>query len=363
MKKVCIVTITLGSNFGNRLQNLALQETIAALGHQVETVRNLTGDSKILRTFPVLLKIMEGIAANKQVCLFLNFFIKNPRIKKKICFLGFNKNYIKWSPYIVIKDQIPRAFKNNYDIYVCGSDQIWNPDMKFNSDIEFLPFVKREKKVAYAASFGTNDLPNGYLERISFYLSDFNYISVREKRALEFLKQIHRSDALLALDPTMLLTAKEWERREQRPDFETEEYSYILSYNLKTKTADSEKFIQDLSVKKNLKIIDLLDHKQADYYGIGPLEFIYLIHHAAIVCTDSFHATVFSLLYHKNFIVFDRKHMNSRIDTLLEIADMTDRKFSGLENIEMDFSRYDCFEKNLNKKRKQSTEFLIKALH
>lgn len=355
MKRICIITICNGSNFGNRLQNYALQEVIKrnVVDAEVVTARNISGE--IGKNF-LKSKAIFNLLHSRLFTRFVFKVINKAKIKKKMMFFQFNKKYINWSKKYIDKDFIPDNFENDFDYFVAGSDQIWNPYMPFNSSVEFLCFAPAEKRIAYAASFGVSELTESQKEFVNAKLEGFTNISVREESGLKILERAGIHQGRVVLDPTMLLTAEQWEAIEIRPVFSLNENKYLLSYVLDENNIEAKEYINELSQKRALKVIDITNLDQPEYYGIGPSEFVYLIHHAAYICTDSFHATVFSILFHKKFSVFGRWNMNGRISTLLNMLDVESSAEAGKYHIgDIDYKKVD---KKLAQERIKSIEFL-----
>lgn len=320
MGRICIITICNGSNFGNRLQNYALQEAVRLnTCNNVVTVKNLAGEvGSSIFLFDVIYKALQKDILSRVILR----FVKHPKIRKKIKFIQFNKQYILWSKEVVNGDSIPDNFVDAYDYFITGSDQVWNLEIPFISSLEFLCFAPTSKKISYAASFGMNEFSSEKEKIIENRLKDFDNISVRESSALRILKKIGKCDVKVLVDPTMLLSAIQWEQIESEPEFRVDWERYILVYILEEDKSDVMDRVERMSFENDWKVIDIYDPKQYQYYGIGPEEFVYLIHHAAYVFTNSFHATVFSILFHKRFSVYNRERLNSRISTLLQILNI-----------------------------------------
>ena len=357
MKSVCIVTICGGSNFGNRLQNYALQTAIYKRGEVcVHTLKNMAGEigGHLLR-FTFIQKLFASPFSE----LIARKFLKNGRVLKKIKFARFNLKYIKWSKYVALNKAVNRKITDDYDIFIAGSDQIWNPEIEFNSDVEYLLFAKGKAKIAYAASFGTTNLPNH--SDICTKLTDFVAISVREQEGVDILKDYGINNAQVVLDPTMLITGVEWAKLEKAPNFHLPENGYILSYTIWENNKEIKDHLQATSQKTGWEIIDIYNTKDIDHYDIEPIEFLYLIHHAKYIFTDSFHASVFSLLFHKSFSAFIKESMSSRLTTLT--------KLTATENVLTDWRQgkipvidYTKTDRLLEIARKQSLDFLYGAI-
>lgn len=349
MKKVCIVTICNGSNFGNRLQNYALQETIRLnLGSDVVTAKNITGE--LLGPNNILYKITQNVFFERIIF----HLIKHPRIRKKIKFNQFNQRFILWTDDVIDGENIPDDFAVKYDYFVTGSDQVWNLEIPFVSSFEFLCFAPDSKKISYAASFGMSEFSNDKQKIINKRLQGFKHISVRENSALQILENAGIKDAKVLIDPTLLLSVNQWYEIEKVPEFEVTDKQYILVYILEEDKTEIMVSDEQLARNNKWEIIDIYDKSNYIHYGIGPSEFVYLIHHAAYVYTNSFHATVFSILFHKSISVFKREGLNSRIMTLLEMLEI-DNCISSKKMKNVDWNKVDSV---IDEKKKEAICFL-----
>lgn len=360
MKKVAIVTLTHVDNYGNRLQNYALQEILKQFGCEVETIYNDV--HRFRHKVKLFLIDIKYSIVGKDDCKFLR--------KRK--FDEFNTKYIKWSKYTAKKYVIDSQIENAYDYFITGSDQVWNPFFSFFG-FYFLDFVcNKEKKIAYGASFGVNKLPPEQINQYSKWLRLFKAISVREKDAIHLTKSLGYQNPVCVLDPTMLLTKEEWSRVAKKPDW-ADENKFVLVYFLGSISTDAQSRIDFL--KNKYKVIYLENEdtpteyiKSPKAFATDPLEFLWLIQNCETFITDSFHGCVFSILFDKEFYVFDRKHqienndMNSRLINLLSTFNMTERY-----NIQNGMQRYlpadtEYIDKILRYERKKSIDFLKKAL-
>lgn len=325
MKKVAIVTINDTNNFGNRLQNYALQEFIKKYGFDVETIcfKN---------------KLMEKVKI--KIKRIIKFFLPNWHTKmvKEIRFKKFTKHYIKT---IAKSDKELNNIRDEYSYFIVGSDQVWNYTYMPNLDKYFLPYANYEQAISYAASFGVSDVEEGYKEKIKKGINNIKYLSVREEKGKEIIKELTNRDAEVLVDPTLLMQKEEWIKIERKPKKMTDK-PYILVYFLGENIHKEE--IKKLANLHGLEIIDITDINQKKYYTLNPNEFIYLFNNAKLIYTDSFHACVFSIIFNKPFFVFNRKQdgvksMNSRLDTLL----MTfNQRFRKIEKINQDIDVFEC---------------------
>lgn len=246
--------------------------------------------------------------------------------------------------YLFVEKNIPKtceiynqhtisACLSSFDAFVVGSDQVWN--VKFYDEVYRLEFVPKEKyKMSYAAGVSSAVLTKEQQNKFRDSLKSFSAISVREKDAVDTLSPLTSLQVEWVLDPTLLLTASEW--NEICSDRKIKE-EYIFCYFLGRLSLSNKKIIE-FAQKRNLKVVTMPyltgtgsdDSCFGDYkiYTAGPADFVSLIKHAEFVFTDSFHATVFSHLYKKNFFVFNRaefKGMSDRIYSLTSLFDTQDR--------------------------------------
>ncbi|MBQ9375993.1 MAG: polysaccharide pyruvyl transferase family protein [Ruminococcus sp.] len=260
-----------------------------------------------------------------------------------------------------------------YDAFITGSDQIWNPLLC--TDGYFLEFADKDKtKISYAASIGIESLDDKQKEFFANSAKDFVAISLREKNLVECLSEVLEKQVEWMPDPTLLLSADDWEKAIRKVSDKRTEKPYILTYLL---GGNQEHFrlANCLSEKAGVAVInipftvnDYLKNKN-NIYGIGPREFLWLIKNAEYVLTDSFHATVFSILFNVKFGNTLRE-MNgnakttSRIDSLYEMIDIPDHWIKD----ENDFDKItalndtDNVEKRLQEIQNTGLEFLKKSL-
>jgi hypothetical protein len=214
-----------------------------------------------------------------------------------------------------------------YDYFVVGSDQVWNPyfgDLKNN----FLSFAPFDKRIAYAASIATPEIPADKKKIFEEGLTGMKWISMREEEGADIVRKFTGREVPVVVDPTMLLTPDEWRKVSRQPAWYHGK-DYILTYFLGTRPDES---IQAIARKSELSIVNLLDEKNYEHYVTGVDEFIWAIEHASLVYTDSFHGTVFSILFQRPFVVCNRvgkgcfNKMSARIDTLLNYFNLENRR-------------------------------------
>lgn len=347
MIKVGIVTINDNDNYGNRLQNYAVQRYLENIHVQGITLKNKQMLNDKHKFFLRMIKIIiKGNQKNKT--------------QRNIEFEKFNEN-IKFSERIVTPFSM---ISKQYDYFIVGSDQVWNPRIGRMYDVDLLNFAKNNQKIALSASFAINELPKESKEKAKKALSTFKAISVREDAGKKIVEDLTaRKDVEVLVDPTMLLTAEEWDKVSKKPaQLKTDKF--ILNYFLGELSEERKKEIQRIADENNCEVINILD-KNSPFYETGPSEFLYLEKNAFLICTDSFHSSVFAILYNRPFIVFDREdktRMNSRLETLLSKFKLENRWYKGHITDELLKVDYTEAYKILDVERKKSEDFLKRAL-
>lgn len=346
MKKAGIITLSGEYNFGNRLQNYAVQQVLQKYHLNVETIKYL------------------GLNEYKPP-------IENGKDKERLKkFREFNQQ-IKFADQILYKEcDVPKNFSDNYDYIVMGSDQIWNFTFdKIFSDKALGAFAPKNKKISFSASFGVSYVPEKNSELYDMckkYLNDIKSISVREDAGKEIVKELTgREDVQVLIDPTMMLDSQEWEKVMKKPRKQIKG-KFILKSFLGSFSDSAWQELKRIADENECEIIDISD-KKSPFYNVGPAEFLYLEKNAFLVATDSFHSCVFATLFSTPFIVFKREDnqlesMHSRIETLLGKFGMENRIFN--EKIEEELLHCD-FEKVyeiLEEERKKVNTFLENAL-
>lgn len=262
------------------------------------------------------------------------------------------------------------------DLFITGSDQIWNPD--YVTPPYLLSFVKKGiPKLAYASSIGMAHIPEKKKYLYKKYLKDFSFIGVREQTAEKELMPLLGRNVVTVLDPSFLLTEQEWAELTVNINLDIKKNEkYIFCYFIGTQTGwyqDVKKFAE----KRKCKIYCALsESKLIPECGtllpeIGVLEFIKYLQQAEYIVTDSFHATALAINLRKKFVVYKRfadsleQSQNSRIIDLLEMFDCKDRikldDKNGLEQLD-DYINYENILKKLKEKRKESQDLLLKAI-
>lgn len=344
MNNVAILTINDLDNYGNRLQAYAANIVIKKLKSNAVNLVELKNIYFKLFVKMLLIPILPEVKKNEAHRL-INFY-------------KFTKRYIK-QKWLLLNNQA------HYDYYFCGSDQIWNPNM-FKDAFYFAQFTSKDKRISYAASFGVSNIPEEKKEFYKKNLKEMKTISVREEAGAKIVKELTGRTAEVHVDPTMLLDKSEWIKISQCPKYNIKK-KYILTYFLGKVSGNTREYIKNIAVENDLDIISLEGKSPNKYwYNTDPAEFLWLIEHCSLMCTDSFHGSVFSVLMEVPFIVFDRVdsigNMSSRLDTLLSMLKLEDRRFNNQQGSMIFEKNYDHIPAILERERRRSIDYLKKAM-
>ena len=368
MLRIAIITINDNDNYGNRLQNYALQQYLSN-EFKVEKIDTIWYDPQ----YSCVSKI-DAFTWKGWVKYLINWkntrgYLKKSYLKDNIRMYNIGKftNRISTKFDFKIKDKLGRE----YDYFIVGSDQVWNPNFwskRYNhASIRFLKFVPKEKRIAYAASIAIPKIPEDKEQFFKDSLNEMKSISMREKAGADLVKNLTGREVPVVVDPTILLSKEEWQKIEMVPEWYNGE-KYILTYFL----GNPSPIIKNIAKKNNWKIYNLMDKDNFDLYTSRVEEFVYLINHAQLVVTDSFHASVFSILMNTPFLVVNRQEigmadMTSRIDTLMELFGYQDRYIVNgkcdlldEEILYMDFSNVKTIQ---DREIKRSTAYMKDALN
>lgn len=356
MKRIGIITCSREPNYGACLQAFATQQALEKMGCDAEILNYTFEDELSYRPFR---------HKNPKTVLACMLFYRL-RHSQYIAFDSFHRKMayseVCYKEYEDFKQAVDR-----YDVLLTGSDQVWNPYLGIDIGVTLQEFYHSgPKKISYASSFGVSEIKSELKERYKNALSEFSAVSVREKQGQEIVYELLGKEVPVVLDPTMLMSADGWDRYAEgtAPD-----KPYILLYDMRhSKKLIS--FAQRLADKKNCRVLALsrviLPYKNVKtLFGITPGNMLTLFRNAECVVTDSFHGTVFSILYHKPFYVQcagEGQKLGSRIHNLLEYTGLTDRlltDYSAEQNCEIDFESVD---KIIEEKRSFSLEWLRKAV-
>lgn len=321
MKQFAIITPNGQYNYGNRLQNYAVTRLVSDAGGHAETLLLEESAAKLL--------LKRGLQGTNLWPLVLGLHQREQQIgldcKRYRKFKAFTKSCIPTRCYG--GSQIERL-SERYDYFLIGSDQIWNPNQLARS-CDFAHFAKPEQKVPIAPSIGVSQLTEAQETRMAAQLKTFQWLSVRESSGADIIKKLTGRDAQVLIDPTMMLDRNSWSAVSEKPKGVNVSIPFVLSYFLGGKNSEAQARINQYVKAAGAVEYPLLDKARPELYTAGPAEFLWLLEHAALICTDSFHAVVFSVLFDRPFAVFRRNGsgtgMEDRITTLLCTLRLEDR--------------------------------------
>ncbi len=337
MKKIAIITLYDDINFGDKLQNYAVQTYFQGINTCVTTVVDAR-QTKPARIYLNPVKILKRIA--HFVLQHLGFEkekIKRKELQKKRrqYIKGFSDEYLSTTPPVNYW-RLPRGFADRFDYFVTGSDQVWHcwKNDRREPEYFFLMFAAPAQRLTVAPSFGFDEFPKKYLKTYKKGLEGFEYLSIREERGAELIKELTGKEATVLLDPTMLIDTTEWLKILRKPSQYVDD-NYIFVYALGGFDGEVREKTYQLAESLGAPVVDIMDIDSDYYIHTRPDEFLYWIYHARLVVTDSFHASVFSILFDRPFVVTGRsdiKGMGSRLDTLFNKFGITGRHFDDLKD-------------------------------
>lgn len=325
-------------NYGATLQAYALQHFLEMQGNEVEIIDyapayhdplncwKIPNNSRVKKYVELFFPIHWAYFIHRKIKLWRN--VNRTRIEK---FNMFDREFLhltreKYATYEQLESVPPKA-----DVYIAGSDQIWNYAGNTGLDPAFyLKFGDKEvRRISYAASFGLSEIKTDLKKKVESLLNGFDAISVREKTGLKILDDLNIKDSYYVVDPVFLLNKDSWLNIACSVDIST---PYILVYDFFQNDEKIKKMTFFLSNKYNLKIVSVNDNGKLSYADMNicdasPQQFLWLISNAKIVVSNSFHATAFSIIMKKDFFVYPiQKHNNhSRMVDLLSLIGLQKR--------------------------------------
>jgi len=351
-------------NYGAVLQAYALQAVLESFGHSAEIIDYEDKSLRANSLFDSWTNV-KGVILNLFTILRFRLFIERKRRIEE-----FQKKNMHISSRKYFSSCELESTLSEYDIFICGSDQVWRPNTSCDRiRAYFLGFIKQGQanKISYAPSFGVSSVPQSYQQEIQPWIDDISNLSVREETGSAIISQVVGKRANVVLDPTLLLERGEWDNVAKQSITEP---SYILVYSTSQRGLFPElvKHIKTttrlpvvvLSLY-SLNLIPLADHV---IYNAGPSEFVGLFANATCVCTNSFHGTAFSIIYRKPFWTVPHNATNSRMADLLRRIELSNRQLSSPAQfpetpLEIDYSVPALL---LNRHRRRSIDFLKNSL-
>jgi len=361
--KVKLLTLHCIKNYGSVLQTYATEHLLNKYFDEVETINYIREDS----IDSVMWK--NWTKSNKLILRIVKKIILLPvYLKTKSVFNGFLKEKINLTEKKYFNDDDFNKFPLEAEAFCIGSDQVWNSS--WNQGVlpaMYLDFVpKNTMKFALCSSFGKTELEESEKSQIKNYLKSFDAISVRELSALLILNEMDINDGIHLLDPTLLVGPDLWtsliEKRMIKED-------YVLVYQLNP-NKEFDEYAYKFAKKKGLKLV-FIGMRMKDLLKNGKVflipnvyQFLSLIKYASFVITDSFHGTAFSINFNKQFISIYPNEFSTRLQSILEWANLMERHLESYDNLEIADNEIDYNDINikLQNESKKANEFLSTLL-
>ncbi len=382
MKKLGICACYQHKNYGSQLQSYATTVELARRNIDFEIIRykKKTTPLLLIKSLPRLLnpifindRIIE--TSQKKMMLKLHPQLAQDNAVRNAAFDKFSQSrFKKLSPVYYGYEQLKEQSKK-YTAVMVGSDQLWSPSGITSNFYNLMFADDNTVKISYATSFGVSQINPKYHKIYNTFLNRLDFISVRENSGKKIVEELSSNKAEVVCDPVILLDAEQWLK--EIPNKRLYDEPYIFAYFL-GKSAEYRDAVTKFAKQKDLKIVtephmdsyNKADENFGDYtpFDIGPAEFVNLIRNAEYVFTDSFHGSVFSMLYQKQFLVFNRysdnssSSKNSRIDSFCKNYGLSDRRYNGnIADVENKINYEDVLGK-VDEHRQKSKAFLDRAL-
>ena len=382
MKKLGICACYQHKNYGSQLQSYATTVELARRNIDFEIIRykKKTTPLLLIKSLPRLLnpifindRIIE--TSQKKMMLKLHPQLAQDNAVRNAAFDKFSQSrFKKLSPVYYGYEQLKEQSKK-YTAVMVGSDQLWSPSGITSNFYNLMFADDNTVKISYATSFGVSQINPKYHKIYNTFLNRLDFISVRENSGKKIVEELSSNKAEVVCDPVILLDAEQWLK--EIPNKRLYDEPYIFAYFL-GKSAEYRDAVTKFAKQKDLKIVtephmdsyNKADENFGDFtpFDIGPAEFVNLIRNAEYVFTDSFHGSVFSMLYQKQFLVFNRysdnssSSKNSRIDSFCKNYGLSDRRYNGnIADVENKINYEDVLGK-VDEHRQKSKAFLDRAL-
>jgi len=362
--KIGIVTIHNHYNYGALLQAIATQYILIRMGHEVQFIDYYPVETEKINHNNTL-----AFHPKKLALYILSKCNLKYRLKLKR-FDNFRQNFHLTQRFYSLSELY--SSPPEFDIYLVGSDQVWNMEHGINT-FYFLDFVKNgANKISYASSFGTENIPSDLKPKLKELLKEFKAISVREDDGVKIIKEATERKATQVLDPTILLSVDDWMNYMSKEI--VSDNDYILVYGL-LNTNNSVQLINEVRSRCKLPVVGIpMGYRVPREFKVdkeineaGPAEFVSLFKNAKVVLTSSFHGLAFAVNFEKTFFVLPHPTRNSRLSSLLTALCLEKRQLSSFTEIkQLDDSDfyidYKIHSKRLNELRSESLEFLKQAI-
>lgn len=361
--KIGILTFHCAHNYGAVLQCYATQEFLRSKGYDVEVINYRP--EYLLKPYKIFDK--DRIASNDFILSFklliVQLLLLYDRFKR---FRGF-ENFINkrlMTGKVVTRNNIP----SDYDVYLVGSDQVWNPKITYGFDTIYFanfPFEKGEKKyISYAASMESKNLDENQVEFYKKSLNNFDALSVRENALLKLLQPLTRKNITHVLDPVLMVHPEIWD------SFSSDKHKtekYVVVYQVRH-NPNTLRIAHHIANQIGAKVKILVARLQFNPINgtdqtATPEEFVDAIRNAACVVTTSFHGTAFSVVFNRPFYTVKLNDgWDTRSMSLLESVELTGRLIDVDDEPTFTSIDYSIANQKLDKLRKKSQDYLLNNL-
>lgn len=351
--KIAMVTFQRAVNHGASLQMYALYKTLLKTGNQVKVIDYVPDYPKHPGSW------------KQKVANVLNY--RYDRIKEKK-YENFRRELIGQDMTAPIRYDKLTDIEKDFDLFIAGSDQLWNYHCGYFDKYYFLDFLKDDsKKHTYAVSFNLKSIPKDKIDEYKRRILPFEQISVRETDGAEAVKELTGKNALIHVDPTLLLNKKEWESI--LPKAPNEKYIAIYTLGKPVKLVEKARELAKATGCKIYYLSDFFSNLDLKHIrGLGPLEFLSFLDNAEYVFTNSFHGTAFSVNLHKNFFCeFNmQNNYNFRAEALIKKCRLLERAVDNTDDVVSVSKKaieWDKVEAVLNEERARSQKYLSEIIN
>lgn len=378
MKKIGIVTIAISNtfNYGNKLQAYALQTFLRENGYVAETIRYdppywfqqssgaeqnkgrriaKLAEQSFAQSLDDALRIVKRTLCRKR--------LKSLRDTREKKFKRFERENIAYSHKVYDSNSDLTELTERFDVWVTGSDQVWNPYYEGAYSFYYLDFAPLEKRIAYAPSIAVESIPEAIQQQMEKWLRNIDYLSIREVAGKELIKNVFGLEAKLVCDPVFLLDKKQWSDIAIPPVYKQK---YFAVYILGKKTVAIKREVCYLERKFKLKAVDIYSSEEIRSVFAGPEEFLGIIENAEFVLTDSFHGAAFSVIFERPVVTINRDSvhkMTSRTESLFKQLGIDNRAAKTIREVpEVLHIDYSAAKKRLAAFVKESKTFLLEAI-
>lgn len=368
--RIALLSFHNAANYGAALQAYALQAFLERRGYDCEYINYQNQHRKNAYSMSFLIKDSLSKGKFRSAIIYL---LGSPFLNlRKRRFSKFYSGHLKTTKRVYETSEQAKALNSSFDVFVVGSDQVWNPTNNGHDTAYLLDFVSDEKrKISYSSSFGLEYIPREYEKLYGDLFKRFYSIGVREKRGKELVKMVSGCDATIVLDPVLLFKKEDWLHLVKNKNktgnyifFYTNRKNQMSSFLSSYGSVGKGKKCHILS--RNTPLRSFIKSDQKVVYSMSPTDFINEINMAELVVSASFHCIAMAIVLHKPFvaILVGDEGKDERIISMLSLLGLSERIYHesmSREEIEKSID-YDSVEQKLNELRKHSSDYLLNSI-